>query len=116
MRSMIALMLLTALVTLSFGSALAQDAGNIEINFNNYLNGYSKNVRDIIENFKLEGTIARLMKNDLLFMLVDKFTEIEVGTIQVPKAGAQAVNMRPRDAQSWKAINLRWLKLSKSAP
>ena len=33
---------------------LAQDAENIELNFNNYLNGYSKNVREIIENFQLE--------------------------------------------------------------
>lgn len=62
---------------------LAQDAGNIELNFNNYLNGYSKNVRDIIENFKLEGTIARLVKNDLLFMLVDRFTEVDLSPVSV---------------------------------
>ena len=62
---------------------LAQDAGNIELNFNNYLNGYSKNVRDIIENFKLEGTIATLVKNDLLFMLVDKFTEVDLSPANV---------------------------------
>lgn len=62
---------------------LAQDAGNIELNFNNYLNGYSKNVRDIIENFKLEGTIARLVKNDLLFMLVDRFTEVDLSPANV---------------------------------
>ena len=28
---------------------LAQDAGNIELNFNNYVNSYSENVREIIE-------------------------------------------------------------------
>ena len=57
---------------------LAQDAGNIELNFNNYLNGYSKNVRDIIENFQLDKIIAKLVKNDLLFMLVDIFTEVDL--------------------------------------
>ena len=62
---------------------LSQDAGNIELNFNTYLNGYSKNVRDIIENFKLEGTIARLVKNDLLFMLVEKFTEVDLSPTNV---------------------------------
>jgi len=55
---------------------LAQDAGNIELNFNNYINGYSRNVREIIENFQIDKIVAKLLKNDLLFMLVDKFTEI----------------------------------------
>ena len=56
---------------------LAQDAGNIEMNFWNYVNGYSKNVRDIIDNFQIEKLVSRLAKNDLLFMMVDKFTEID---------------------------------------
>jgi type I restriction enzyme M protein len=63
---------------------LAQDAPNIETNFNNYLNGYSQNVRDIIENFNLEKMIVRLAKNDLLFMLVDKFTEVDLHPSVVP--------------------------------
>ena len=57
---------------------LAQDAGNIELNFNNYLNGYSKNVREIIENFQLDKIITKLVKNDLLFMMVDIFTEVDL--------------------------------------
>ncbi len=57
---------------------LAQDPGNIELNLNNYLNGYSKNVRGIIENFQLDKINAKLLKNDLLFMLVDMFTEVDL--------------------------------------
>ena len=57
---------------------LAQDAGNMELNFNNYINGFSKNVREIIENFGIEKIVSKLAKNDLLFMLVDKFTEIDL--------------------------------------
>lgn len=57
---------------------LAQDAGNIELNFNNYLNGYSKNVREIIENFQLEKIVSKLAKNDLLFKLVEMFTEVDL--------------------------------------
>ena len=57
---------------------LAQDAGNIELNFNNYVNSYSENVREIIENFQIEKIVAKLVKNDLLFMLVDKFTEVDL--------------------------------------
>ena len=57
---------------------LAQDAENIELNFNDYINGYSKNVREIIENFQIDKITTKLVKNDLLFMLVDKFTEIDL--------------------------------------
>jgi type I restriction enzyme M protein len=57
---------------------LAQDAGSIELNFNNYLNGYGKNVRGIIENFQIDKLVERLVKNDLLFMLIDRFTEIDL--------------------------------------
>ncbi len=57
---------------------LAQDSQNIELNFNNYINGYSKNVREIIENFQIDKIVTKLVKNDLLFMLVEKFTEIDL--------------------------------------
>ncbi len=43
----------------------------------------------------------------------EKFSEIEAGTIEIPQAGEQTLKVRPRDAQSWKAINLRWVKLSR---
>ena len=57
---------------------LSQDAKEIEFNFNNYLNNYSKNVQDIIENFQIEKIIKRLASNDLLFLLINKFTEIDL--------------------------------------
>lgn len=57
---------------------LAQDASNLELNFNNYLNGFSKTVREIIDNFQLEKIIAKLIKNDLLYMLIEKFTEVDL--------------------------------------
>ena len=62
---------------------LSQDNKNIEINFNNYLTGYSKNVQDIIENFQLQKTIEKLAKNDLLFLLVQKFTEVNLNPTSV---------------------------------
>jgi type I restriction enzyme M protein len=62
---------------------LAQDSKNIELNFNNYLNGYSKNVREIIENFQLEKIITKLVKNDLLYQLVEMFTEVDLSPANV---------------------------------
>jgi alpha-L-fucosidase len=46
----------------------------------------------------------------------DKFATIEMGQIEVPGAGEQVVKVRPRDPQAWSPVNLRWIKLSKSAP
>jgi len=57
---------------------LSQDAKNVELNFNDYINGYSKNVYEIIENFQIIKIVEKLVKNDMLFMLIDKFTEIEL--------------------------------------
>jgi alpha-L-fucosidase len=46
----------------------------------------------------------------------DKYIEVAAGTIQVKQAGVQTVKVHPRDAQSWKAINLRWIKLQRVGP
>jgi type I restriction enzyme M protein len=62
---------------------LAQDSKNIELNFGNYLNGYSRNVREIIENFQLEKIITKLEKNDLLYQLVEKFAEVDLSPASV---------------------------------
>ena len=62
---------------------LAQDSKNIEINFSNYLNGYSKNVREIIENFQLEKIITKLTKNNLLYLLVEKFAAVDLSPASV---------------------------------
>jgi len=45
----------------------------------------------------------------------DKFGEIELGTVEVKQAGDQVVKARPRDAGTWKPVNLRWIKFTKTA-
>ena len=59
-------------------SRLKADSNNIYLNFENYLNGFSKDVRDIIENFNLDGFIERLDHNNRLFIFCDKFTEVDL--------------------------------------
>ena len=46
----------------------------------------------------------------------EQFVEIDAGTVKIAKAGDQIIKMRARDAESWRAVNLRWAKLSKSTP
>ena len=64
-------------------SRLKADPNNIYLNFENYLNGFSQDVRDIIENFNLDRFIERLHKNDRLFIFCDKFTEVDLHPDQV---------------------------------
>lgn len=57
---------------------LRQDHLNISLNFNNYLNGFSPNVREIIENFQLEKPIEKLTKNGKLYQVIETFSTIDL--------------------------------------
>lgn len=54
---------------------LLQDPDNIESNIKFYIDSFSKNVKDILENFDIEKQIAKLSKANNLFMLIKKFNE-----------------------------------------
>ena len=57
---------------------LLQDPKNLRSNFENYLNGFSENVQDIIEQFEFRNEINKLDKANLLFMLIEKFVSPKV--------------------------------------
>lgn len=57
---------------------LKGDANNVLLNFRNYINGYSSDVREIIEHFNLDTLIQKLHKNKRLYQLIDKFTEVNL--------------------------------------
>ena len=57
---------------------LRQDPSNVQMNFQNYLGGYSENVVEIIENFQLEKPVEKLNKSNRLFQFVEKFSEIDL--------------------------------------
>lgn len=59
-------------------SRIKSDPTNVLINFNNYVQGYSKNVLDIIEHFSINPLVDKLQKNKRLYQLVDKFTEFDL--------------------------------------
>lgn len=54
---------------------LLQDPANIKSNFKQYLNGYSQNIQDILQKFKFENQISTLEENDILFALLQKFSD-----------------------------------------
>ena len=57
---------------------LKSDPNSLKMNFPNYLNGFSENVFQIIENFQLDKPVEKLLKNNKLYSLIDKFTEIDL--------------------------------------
>ncbi len=50
---------------------------SVLFDFNNYVQGYSKNVLDIIENFQINPLVEKLHKNKSLYLLINKFTEFD---------------------------------------
>lgn len=57
---------------------LLQDPKNLRSNFENYLNGFSENVQDIIKQFKFRNEIETLDEADILFSLIEKFCSPKV--------------------------------------
>ena len=57
---------------------LKGDPNGLKVNFPNYINGFSQNVFDILENFQLSKPVEKLLKNNKLYLLIDKFTEIDL--------------------------------------
>ena len=58
---------------------LLSDPANISQNFFDYLNGFSANLTDVLERFKIRDRINYLAERDLLYKLVQKFSEIDLG-------------------------------------
>ena len=59
-------------------SRLKSDPNGLKLPPPNYINGFSTNVHEILENFQLDKPVAKLLKNNKLYSLIDKFTEIDL--------------------------------------
>lgn len=57
---------------------LLADPDNIASNLRNYINGFSKNVREIIEHFDFDKQITKLNDNNLLYLVVSEFNKIDL--------------------------------------
>lgn len=60
-------------------SKLLSDPSNIKENFFDYLNGFSPNLSEVMERFKIRERINYLAEKDLLYKVVQKFSEIDLG-------------------------------------
>jgi type I restriction enzyme M protein len=56
-----------------------EDHSLLEKNFRDYINGFSKNVDDIIEHFDYRAVIGQIVKNNRLAPIINQYSTLEVG-------------------------------------
>src|ERR1035437_10058867 len=60
-----------------------EDHALLEENFRKYINGFSKNVDDIIEHFNYRATISTMVKNNRLAPILNQYKELALGPAQL---------------------------------
>src|SRR3989454_1165960 len=60
-----------------------EDPALLEKNFRAYINGFSKNVDDIIEHFNYRATIGTMVKNNRLAPILNQYKELALGPDQL---------------------------------
>lgn len=64
--------------------SLLDDSENIAENLKEYINGFSENVRKIMDNFKFTTQIDHLNKKNKLYAVIQKFSEVDLHMDKVP--------------------------------
>ena len=67
---------------------LKGDPDNIERHLVSYINGFSKNVRDIFEFFEFENEIEKMREANILYLVVSRFADVG----PAPHYGPQRAN------------------------
>ena len=57
----------------------------LQINFEDYLNGFSNNVKEIIEKFKLKSQVRHMASKDVLLDVLEKFTSPDINVTPFEK-------------------------------
>lgn len=58
--------------------SLLDDAPNLASNLNAYINGFSQNMRDVIEKFDFRNTIEKLDERNLLYLVMERFKNVDL--------------------------------------
>lgn len=65
-------------------NATLGDADNLASNLLEYIHGFSENVRDIFDKYKIEERIAELDEHGLLFLVTQDFAKVDLSPATVP--------------------------------
>jgi len=66
--------------------AVVNDQDNVAVNLAAYLHSFSPNVKDIFDRFEFQSQIDRLAKADLLYLVTEKFSKIDLHPSKVGNA------------------------------
>ncbi len=69
--------------TFTLRKVYEEDHALLEENFRAYINGFSKNVDDIIEHFNYRNTIGTMVKNNRLAPILNQYKELPLGPEQL---------------------------------
>ena len=67
----------------------------LQANFEDYLNGFSANVKEIIDKFKLRSQVRHMASKDLLLNVLEKFTSPYINLTSAEKVDPTDGNFRP---------------------
>ena len=71
--------------------SLCDDPKNISINFDNYLNGFSLEVKEILKNFQFDKVVARIVRNGLLYQLIQAVANLDFSRARYDNHGMGSV-------------------------
>jgi type I restriction enzyme M protein len=60
------------------------DSENLAANLFDYVSGFSENVKDIFDKYKIAERFAELDEHDLLFLVTQRFAEVDLSPAKVP--------------------------------
>jgi type I restriction enzyme M protein len=60
------------------------DSENLAANLLDYISGFSENVKDIFDKYKISDRIAELDEHNLLFLVTQRFAEVDLSPAKVP--------------------------------
>ena len=63
---------------------LLADAPNLAANLRNYIQGFSPNMREVLEKFDFDNTITKLDDSGLLFQVIERFGQVDLHPDVVP--------------------------------
>jgi type I restriction enzyme M protein len=56
---------------------LLADPDDVAMNLRNYINGFSKNAREIIEYFEFDKQITKMAEHDVLYLIIAEFNKVD---------------------------------------
>ena len=77
--------------------SLIDDPKNIAINFDSYLNGFSPEVKEILRNFQFDKVVARLVRNGLLYQMIQAVAGLDFSPEKYNKHETAGEHFTPRD-------------------